>query len=1414
MEHIDLNSKLQTKEATNNIQDKNTTLNKHQDLKLNPNATIKYLNLLSKWNYDLPENLKLSINNLNTNLSANIQNPTQEVNYDEMQENLAKMQKLSIKIIDKDLKIQEKIAEELSNEGKMIRSREASAILDEKINNLPHTLKEGHPSGQALQKVILQSLTYLTDKDSMGAGLKKDLALKHIDISDEKLSTKEQALTWNVLESSVAYIQSNQKEVLKTLEHIDNTQTKDDKLGNSTAAAMTRYLRSALNEFPEDSTYLDIFKQKKEEREALDNDEINEQITQRIKTIIKKAAETARRGNLIKNKDDLNEAELKKEMPNTPQKEHVDFKENQKENERVINSNNTNNTRELSLSELSARAARLQQQFREERQRLAKEGKLPNPADMPENIPSLSAKDILDATLSKKSLSEIVMESKEGIKANIQNQADIDENLENLDKLKESVKNVSEMLKQKMTQDNGTDTVNNAKTNIEDNSLTYKIKPQVNNNTEAQKPLSRSLQDLSESYFDVLNIKVNFNVTKEVANNTLDENNIELAKQALISSAKEQLIDENEPKIQSPTNKKDNTKILDTVETTTQDKDNSCSSLSLEAEKPNLETSDRTNSLDKVISKTTKNADSSEIVDTNNQDTKNKVIDNKDLIKENLAKDNDNNLIKDRISNLNAKAASALYDTIENEEKIYKEEKALNKEYFVNADENIEIDDSSNETLDHNKNKVADDKLQDKNLKESHKNLSDNKTQDTKEPSVDESIDEDNSLEKVTDKIINNKEDKVPEDLEDKRVTDKVNEKLSENKISNKENDNEAIDDIDDQEIIIQKLNKTSDDILDDEANNNDNPIDEENNYWTTVTNNSQDNSDTIDEEIIIKTQDGNTIKTISKENSTDSQETEDINNNRLYQSLENNLTTDATNNLDNNIDETLEGANTIGQNPFINEEQGSNLNSSLNKTDLSNSSNLQTNNKDIANQKLYQHLANNSESSSDLTDTQEIENTQKLANDKALETKNAVQNSDNNLDEGTQNKLSSAELMGFKATDGDDDDFASEFKFAKDSLNTNSELDELEDHQINPMPTTKDNKSISTNNTDDNIENNSTKENATENKGLLSRFFSLFSSKEDMAKNEITDNKSITPNSAAVITNDETVTKSSQTTIQNNAPTFVNNSKPLVNNSFDTMLYNLSSLIYNADLNDEAKAMGYKLIDEFKNPMSDLPTAQNFLNFVTGPLSPNSSQAVALHQWAFLLLCIKFNQLGKNVDEFLEKNLKNAKGLLDKDISLAKSNTEVSDDSTTKLLQESLGQIERVQNMIAMQGRGSYIPIPPNYEGGREGGFNVSRDEDEDGKKVWHLKFFFDLKDLGNIEIRAKAKLPEIMLSFVASNQKALQKINEYLPILREKLQEIGVTTRESSVRVGQVDFIKDTENKDTEHKRDDENSTLHIDV
>ena len=67
---------------------------------------------------------------------------------------------------------------------------------------------------------------------------------------------------------------------------------------------MTRYLRKALDEFPEGSTYLDIFKQNRQKAEASEteneyNDDISKNTAKRIHDLIHKAAVTARKGNLI-----------------------------------------------------------------------------------------------------------------------------------------------------------------------------------------------------------------------------------------------------------------------------------------------------------------------------------------------------------------------------------------------------------------------------------------------------------------------------------------------------------------------------------------------------------------------------------------------------------------------------------------------------------------------------------------------------------------------------------------------------------------------------------------------------------------------------------------------------------------------------------------------------------------------------------------------------------------------------------------------------------------------------------------------------------------------------------------------------------------------------------------------------------
>ena len=76
----------------------------------------------------------------------------------------------------------------------------------------------------------------------------------------------------------------------------------------------------------------------------------------------------------------------------------------------------------------------------------------------------------------------------------------------------------------------------------------------------------------------------------------------------------------------------------------------------------------------------------------------------------------------------------------------------------------------------------------------------------------------------------------------------------------------------------------------------------------------------------------------------------------------------------------------------------------------------------------------------------------------------------------------------------------------------------------------------------------------------------------------------------------------------------------------------------------------------------------------------------------------------------------------------------------------------------------------------------------EEDGKKSWHLNFVFDLKNLGPIEIKAVAKLPELKLSVIASTFEGLQQIQKAMPTLKKQLQDLGITTTSSNTRLGKV--------------------------
>lgn len=360
----------------------NTDLNKTESetqsgtakAQINANATAKYISVISKHKGLLAESQARTFNQLNSSLNSFVKDSSSiaKESYNKDSAMMGHYRKLTVQVINRDPNLQEKVASDLSSQKEMVRSRDAASVLESDLKNLPKVLSEGTVAGQNLGKFICQSVVNLTDYENMGAGLQRDLAIRQVFAPTEELSLRSKQATAEVLAASIAYVKSNQPEVLTTLKP-EQQEIVKPKPGSTTPQIMTRYLRQALDEFPDDSTYLDIFKQNKKVDEAEDNfkDDVSKETAKRIHDLIAKAALTARKSNLLSSKEEISlektvstKADSPSAATNTADEKSVEASK-------------------LSLSELSARAAKLQQQFREERMRLASEGKLPDPAVKP-----------------------------------------------------------------------------------------------------------------------------------------------------------------------------------------------------------------------------------------------------------------------------------------------------------------------------------------------------------------------------------------------------------------------------------------------------------------------------------------------------------------------------------------------------------------------------------------------------------------------------------------------------------------------------------------------------------------------------------------------------------------------------------------------------------------------------------------------------------------------------------------------------------------------------------------------------------------------------------------------------------------------------------------------------------------------
>ena len=252
--------------------------------------------------------------------------------------------------------------------------------------------------------------------------------------------------------------------------------------------------------------------------------------------------------------------------------------------------------------------------------------------------------------------------------------------------------------------------------------------------------------------------------------------------------------------------------------------------------------------------------------------------------------------------------------------------------------------------------------------------------------------------------------------------------------------------------------------------------------------------------------------------------------------------------------------------------------------------------------------------------------------------------------------------------------------------------------------------------------------------------------------------------------------------------------------NSLENLTLKLQTAAADQSLPPKMQEQAQNLLKSLNNPVNDLQTVSNWLNFVTGPMSPSSSQAMALHQWAFMLLCIRFEQIGKNVDKFLKKTQGGAQkaAALEPAIKEHQKMTQEMDETSASksrdLLKETFGQVERMQQQMQSipqdQSMLRHIPLPPNYQGGKEGSMSAQKRKDEDGGTSWHLNFNLDLENLGALQVKVKLRFPEIQMSFVAEKFETLQKVQAHMPELNARLKEVGLTSRGSNARLGPVSF------------------------
>lgn len=1472
----------------------NTDLNKTESetqsgtakAQINANATAKYISVISKHKGLLAESQARTFNQLNSSLNSFVKDSSSiaKESYNKDSAMMGHYRKLTVQVINRDPNLQEKVASDLSSQKEMVRSRDAASVLESDLKNLPKVLSEGTVAGQNLGKFICQSVVNLTDYENMGAGLQRDLAIRQVFAPTEELSLRSKQATAEVLAASIAYVKSNQPEVLTTLKP-EQQEIVKPKPGSTTPQIMTRYLRQALDEFPDDSTYLDIFKQNKKVDEAEDNfkDDVSKETAKRIHDLIAKAALTARKSNLLSSKEEISlekavstKADSPSAVANTADEKSVEASK-------------------LSLSELSARAAKLQQQFREERMRLASEGKLPDPAVKPNYTSDGSAsnleltnqriaqvdraideriannsnlqdqhaksKEKAEPVLSAEEIKKLAIDAvKEALQETVKSQIEANQNAaklaatEAVNALKESVLSKFEA-NQNTTKEVAAQAVKEA--------LEQSTKAQLEaSQNSAKQAVAEAVNSLKESVFSKL--EATQNSTKEIA--------AQAVREALEQSSKAQL-EVSQNSARDAATEAVNA-LKESVLSKLTDNENNSKSVAEQAVKEALAKFEESQSQAKDATtqavKDLKESVKAQLEKTQTSAKEVATLAAKTVLEENAKTQNENaqssakEAVKQALKEALEGSQLAKNDLRQN---AYEKHQTFNMSfrgsavadfgsYNMGPTLSVKIPDGVADYANGSNEVNAKSDLNSVNTEQKAEALKEeflkSQAQDVREETAkDDATSFENT--KVTDGIktvgkadstntvsksvtteqkafefSTTNDDVINADTEDETYDVAVDEK---NVLSN-EDDVKSDEVLTDKNSLKDKASNLKEPVasteIDELVTDDNNAVAKGNEKLASDTkesvNTDKDSDDILKLNQISNTQNGSVASTEVTEETSEQPVTENNSGDKLSNVLvspvvanDSTITDDSPIEIETTF--TIPKDNVASDSSkVITPEEKALANSALEQAKAQSETVLnkptpdnsvlhdeddifKSNDEKLENSDLQSAVKNRPSVLAGLS-AKEGSDVESLPDDN-LSVTNGTKNNLQSADSSSKNKSVESKILASTVPSMEledqvvPSDVKQDLNIEKkltDSAKENSDESTL---TITKIPEKTPGAAAITQGQSEPIPEKSVVDNVADVKektGFFSKIASIFGKKTVESPKNVA----------------ESVTAPVATAP--NLMTLMSKGSPL-----DSLMYSLKVQANNTALPDALREDAKNYLDKLESPIDDLPSVANWLNFTSGPMSPTSPQALALHQWAFMLLSIRFAQLGKSVDKFLKKAVDLMEDRFDETLDEMKASIDAKGkNNIPSLLDETLDQIVRYQNQnkenlpLLFQ----YIPLPPTYDGGREGGFNVRPVIEEDGKKSWHLNFVFDLENLGPIEIKAEAKLPELKLSVVASTFNGLQKVQEALPTLKEKLQDLGITTRNATARMGKVHIREKNDRPVVEVRTKKDGSTFSVDI